>query len=157
MIDNGSTKRLQYTSQIRSDETLQRAADPEELVRALTVCLLCSPAYGYEPTRLYLEQTHSIGRPSTSTAQVDLLIFFEEEDGSETVFAMWEMKAPSEYKPTNDPLIESQLFNTAPLLSPSLLVYSSIKPGTTDIECITIDYKAHKSYQRWDTAGRPST
>jgi hypothetical protein len=106
---------------------------------------------------MYLEQTHTIGRPSASTAQIDLILYFEEEDGSETVFAMWEMKAPDEYKPANDPLIEHQLFKTAPLVSPSLLVYSTVKPQTADIECITIDYTAHKTYQRWDSAGRPAT
>jgi hypothetical protein len=157
VVTSGTVTRLQYSSRFRSDETLLRAADPEELVRALTVCLLCSAQYGYVPERMYLEQTHSIGRPSASTAQIDLILYFEEEDGSETVFAMWEMKAPDEYKPATDRNIEAQLFNTAPLVSPSLLVYSSIKPQVADIECITIDYTAHKTYARWDAAGRPAT
>lgn len=157
VMTNGPTTRLRYSDRFRSDETLLRAADPEELVRALTVCLLCSTKYGYVPERMYLEQTHSIGRPSSSTAQIDLIIFFEEEDGSETVFAMWEMKAPDEYKPTKDPMIDDQLFKTAPLVSPSLLVYSSIRPQVAEIECVTIDYKAYKTYKRWDDAGRPAT
>lgn len=151
------TTRLRYSDRFRSDETRLRNADPEELVRALTVCLLCSPKYGYLPERMYLEQTHTIGRPSSSTAQIDLVLFFEEEDGSETVFAMWEMKAPDEYKPDSDPMIDAQLFKTAPLVRPSLLVYSSIRPPTPEIECITIDYKAHKTYKRWNDAGRPAT
>jgi hypothetical protein len=153
----GATTQLKYSDRFRCDETLLRNADSEELVRALTVCFLCSPQFGYSADRMYLEQTHTIGRPSASTAQIDLILFFEEEDGSETVFAMWEMKAPDEYKPTNDPLIEHQLFNTAPLVSPSLLVYSTIKPQAADIKCITIDYTAHKTYQHWDNAGRPAT
>jgi hypothetical protein len=157
VLPSGTATRLRYSNRFRSDETLLRAADPEELVRALTVCLLCSPKYGYQPERMYLEQTHSIGRPSSSTAQIDLIIFFEEEDGSETVFAMWEMKAPDEYKPNHDPLIDAQLFKVAPLVSPSLLVYSTVKPQVADIECLTIDYTAHKTYRRWDDAGRPAT
>lgn len=153
----GGDKQLQYTDKIRSDETRLRAANPEELVRALTICLLCSDSYGYQPERMYIEQTHSVGRPSKSTAQIDLVLNFQEEDGEETVFAMWEMKSPSEYRPDTDRLIEKQLFDTAPLISPSLLVYSTIIPQFAEIECITIDYKAHKSYARWDTAGRPAT
>lgn len=81
----------------------------------------------------------------------------QEEDGSETVFAMWEMKSPGEYKPSSDPLIEDQLFKTAPLVSPSLLVYSTVKNPVADIECITIDYTAYKTYRRWNDAGRPAT
>ena len=155
VVNDGA--RLLYSDIIRSDETRLRLADPEELVRALTLCILCSDKYGYSPERMHLEQTHSIGRPSTSTAQIDLILYFAENDGSETVFAMWEMKAPDEYKPDADPLIEDQLFNTAPLVSPSLLVYSTIKPGTPDIECITVDYKAHKAYGRWNATERPAT
>lgn len=157
VLTSGTTTRLRYSDRFRSDETLLRAADPEELVRALTVCLLCGPKYGYVPERMYLEQTHTIGRPSSSAAQIDLILFFEEEDGSETVFAMWEMKAPDEYKPTNDPMIDAQLFRTAPLVRPSLLVYSTIKPQVAEVECLTIDYKAHKTYARWNAAGRPAT
>lgn len=148
--------RLRYTDKIRSDETLLRNADPEELVRALIICLLCSDAYGYAPERMYMEQTHTIGRPSSSGAQVDLIIYYL-EGGAETAFAMWEMKAPDAYHPANDPLIEKQLFSTAPLISPSFLVYATVKPRTADIECITIDHKAYKTYARWDMAGRPAT
>jgi hypothetical protein len=157
VVSTGATTQLRYTDRIRCDETRLREATPEELVRGLTVCLLCSAKYGYQPDRMHLEQTHSIGRPSSSTAQIDLIIFLEEEDGSETVFSMWEMKAPAEYKPSTDPLIEHQLFETAPLVSPSLLVYSSIRPRVPDIECITIDYTAHKTYKHWVDAGRPAT
>jgi hypothetical protein len=155
-LESGGTH-LRYCDAIRSSETRHRRTDPEELVRALTIVLLCSDAYGYEPQRMYIEQTHTIGRPSASTAQVDLILFLGEEDGTESVFAMWEMKAPDEYKPASDPLIEHQLFGVAPLVSPSLLVYSTVKPRTRQIECITIDYKAHKTYAGWDAAAREST
>jgi hypothetical protein len=148
---------LRYAENIRSGENRLRQAYPEELVRALTICILCGEDYGYSQERMYIEQTHSIGRPSTSTAQIDLILYYAEEDGSETVFAMWEMKAPDEYKPNSDPLIKDQLFNTAPLVSPSLLVYSTVKPQVADIECITIDYKAHKTFESWNAAGRPAT
>lgn len=148
---------VRYCDAIRSGETRHRKADPEELVRALTLLLLCSDKYGYAPDRMYIEQTHTIGRPSASTAQIDLVLYFGETDGTESAFAMWEMKAPDEYKPASDPLIETQLFAVAPLVGPSLLVYSTVKPRVSDIECITIDYKAHKTYSGWNAAGRPST
>lgn len=77
LVNVGGSTRLHYSDRIRSDETRVRASDPEELVRALTVCLLCGPKYGYSPDRIYLEQTHSIGRPSASAAQIDLILFFE--------------------------------------------------------------------------------
>ena len=155
-IEDGGSY-LRYCETIRSDETRQRKADPEELVRALTILLLCSPQYGYSPERLYIEQTHSIGRPSSSTAQVDLVIYFEEEDGSESAFALWEMKAPDAYKPDSDPLIEHQLFAVAPLVVPSLLVYSTVRPCRCEIECLTIDYTAHKSFTGWESTGREAT
>ncbi|MFF7682409.1 hypothetical protein ACFZA2_06550 [Microbacterium sp. NPDC007973] len=150
-------RQIHYSEQIRSGETRHRNADPEELARALAIALLCSGRYGYSPERMYIEQGHSIGRPSASRAQVDLVLYYLEEDGSETVFAMWEFKSPDEYKPDTDPLIEKQLFDTAPLLAPSLLVYATVKPQVADIECITIDYGAHKSFERWNAVGRPST
>lgn len=149
--------RLVYDAVIRSDENRDRPADDEELVRALTLCLLCSPEYGYAPERMYLEQSHTIGRPSTSGAQVDIVLFYLEEDGSETVFAMWEVKAPDKYDAEMDAAIEHQLFKTAPLISPTLLVYSTIKPQKPAIECMTIDYTAHKTFAGWDRAGRPHT
>jgi len=155
-VVNGGAQ-LRYSDKIRSDETRLRKAETEELVRAVIVGLLCSPIYGYEPERMYIERTYSIGRPSATTAQVDLILYFEEEDGSETAFAMWEMKAPDEYKPATDPLIEKQLFDTAPLVAPSLLVYASVRPQNSSVECVTVDYTAHKSYASWDSAGRPST
>lgn len=153
----GEGSYLRYSDAIRSDETRLRKADPEEFVRALTILLLCSPEYGYSPERLHIEQTHSIGRPSSSKAQIDLVIYFDEEDGTESTFAFWEMKAPDAYKPESDSLIEHQLFAVAPLVMPSLLVYSTIKPSKRAIECITIDYTAHKSYEGWDAAGREAT
>lgn len=148
---------LRYSDAIRSDEKLRRHVGPEELVRALTIILLCSDSYGYHPERLYIEQTYTIGRPSTTSAQADLVLFFGEENETESAFALWEIKAPSEYKPDSDPLIEHQLFAVAPLVSPSLLVYSTIQPSVADIECITIDYTAHKSFADWDKAGREAT
>lgn len=157
IVTSAGVPKLRYVDAFRSDETLLRQAEAEELVRALTVCKLCDEAYGYQAGRMYLEQTHSIGRPSTSRAQIDLVLYFGEEDGSETVFAMWEMKAADMYRPSDDALIKDQLFSTAPLVSPSLLVYSTYRPGADDLECITIDYKAHKSYERWDADGRPAT
>jgi hypothetical protein len=149
--------RLVYSDAIRSDENKDRAADDEELVRALTLCLLCSGEYGYEPERLYIEQTHTIGRPSTSSAQIDIVLYYLEEDGSETVFAMWEVKNPSAYNSELETAVEHQLFGTAPLISPSLLVYSTILPQRAEIECMTIDYTAHKTFAGWDRAGRPHT
>lgn len=148
---------VRYSDKIRAGETRHRKADPEELVRALTILLLGSDAYGYTADRLFIEQTHSVGRPSASTAQVDLVLYFAEQDGTESAFAMWEMKAPDEYKPASDTLIDGQLFAVAPLVGPSLLVYSTVKPGVPEIECITIDYTAHKTYAGWDAAGRPAT
>lgn len=157
VVTTSGVTQLHYSDRIRSDETLVRPATAEELVRGLTVCLLCSTQYGYAPERLYLERTYSIGRPSSSTAQIDLILYFEEEDGSETAFAMWEMKAPDTYNPSSDPLIADQLFNVAPLVSPSLLVYATVKPQVADIDCLTIDYTAYKTYSRWVDAGRPAT
>jgi len=147
-----------YSDRFRFGESRHRKGDPEELVRAVTVLLLCGEEYGYEPERLFLEETFTIGRGQTSGAQVDIVVYFAEEDGAETAFAMIELKQPSEYKPASDPFIRGQLFNTAKQLNPTLLTYGTVLPsGDAVFECITIDYTTYKDFDNWDSEGRPTT
>jgi type I restriction enzyme M protein len=153
-VDDSRT-RIRYDSAIRSDENRDREATDEELVRALTLCLLASDAYEYPVKSFYIEKRYTIGHPSTSGAEVDLIIY----DDDDLPFAMWEMKAPDEYDPDKEVALRHQLFATAPLLGePRLLAYSTIYPRTpADISCLTIDYADYKTFDAWDAAGRPAT
>lgn len=144
-----------YSPSIRSDEDAARTADSEEFARALTLALLATDTYAYSAERFYIEKYYTIGHPSTSGAEVDLIIY--DEDG--LPFAMWEMKEPGTYQRDMERAIRNQLFATAPMLGePRLLVYSTIT-GTSSpaIECMVIDYTAFKTYEAWDAAGRPHT
>jgi type I restriction enzyme M protein len=147
--------RLRYSEAIRSDEDRLRAVTDEELVRALTLCLLASPQYGYPVDSFYIERRYTIGHPSRSGAEVDLIIY----DADALPFAMWEMKSPDAYDAAEEQSIRNQLFNTAPQLGePRLLVYSTIPVSEPpDILCKTIDYSHFKSFDTWDSAGRPYT
>ena len=58
---------LTYAETFRSNEPLVRSADDEELVRALTLCLLTNHNYGYDPTHFYIERY--IQRPAADFRQ----------------------------------------------------------------------------------------
>ncbi len=149
---------VRYADVIRSSESRVRAADPEELTRAVVVLLLCSDEYGYKPESLHLERSFTIGRGVTSGAQVDIIVYNEDGGVHETAFAMVELKAPSEYKPNTDSAIRKQLFDTAKQVNPTLLTYGTVRPtGVPKFECITIDYTMYKDYEKWDEEGRPAT
>jgi type I restriction enzyme M protein len=143
-----------YDSAVRSDESRVRPVTDEELVRALALGLLNNSAYRYPLDRMYIERYYTIGRPSTSRAEVDLILY--DPDG--LPFAMWELKAPDAYDTDMAPSIRDQLFRTAPQLGePSLLVFATIDPSApASFRCLVIDYTQHKDYDSWVAAGSPA-
>ena len=73
-------------------------------------------------------------------------------------YAIFEIKAASEYTKEENDAIKNQLFGTAPLVgSPKLLVYATVEPQGTrpKIRAVCIDYSKYKSYDVWNEDGRP--
>lgn len=154
---NRDTNIIHYDreSGIRSDENYEKAATPEELVRALTLTILISNSFRYEARFMYFERRYTIGHPG-SIAEVDLIIY----DHEDLAFATWEMKSSEEYGTNQDYYIENQLFNPAPNIGASkYLVYSTIHPNTVEPELTlkVINYIDYKTFESWVAAGRPTT
>ncbi|MBX2997122.1 MAG: restriction endonuclease subunit M [Caldilineaceae bacterium] len=145
---------ISYTSAIRSDESLQRNATPEEWVHALAICLLVSQKFEYPLSNLYHEKYYAHGRKGTLSDEVDLIIF----DSDDLPYAVWEFKSSDEYETDEEGDIKHQLFGTAPLIgAPKLLVHATIHPRSDEaaITLKCIDYTKYPSYESWVDAGRP--
>jgi type I restriction enzyme M protein len=153
-VANESSKLITYPSELRSDESNVKAFEPEELVHATIINLLCSKEYGYYIERLYHEQYFAHGSTGSLSDEVDLIVYDEDA----LPYAVMEFKSSEKYNSDEDKAIKYQLFGTAPLIgSPKLLVYGTVHPNTTKavLELKCIDYVKYKSYESWDEAGKP--
>ncbi|HNE26149.1 MAG TPA: N-6 DNA methylase [Pseudomonadales bacterium] len=145
---------IKYPSELRSDEKNVKAFEPEELVHATIINLLCGDEYGYDIKRLYHEQYFAHGSTGSLSDEVDLIVYDEDD----LPYAVMEFKSSEKYSSDEDKAIKYQLFGTAPLIgSPKLLVYGTVHPNTpkTNFELKCIDYVKYKSYESWETAGKP--
>ncbi len=145
---------ITYSNAIRCDESHQRAATIEELVRALTLCILTSAEFKYEPDSLYIEKYYKHGHPASKHDEVDLVIF----DNDDLPFAAWEFKAPDDFHAKKDEYIKYQLFGTAPLIGAvRLLVFATIlsSGNKPKLQLICVDRSKHQSYDTWVNNGRP--
>jgi len=143
-----------YHDCIKSDESNERILIPEELVRALIMVLLNSSKYRYEPEFFYIEKYYSIGRPSSSRAEIDLIIY--EKDN--LAFSVWEIKSPEDFYKRQDHWIQHQLFDPAPLIgAPKYLVYATIFPDgdKPKLTLLNIDYQEHQDFDSWLKNNRP--
>lgn len=143
-----------YSSNIQSDESLQRPITPEELVHALALVMLTSPDFKYSILKLYHEKHYAHGSKGSLSDEVDILLL----DPDNLPFAMWELKSAADYERERTDAIQNQLFGTAPLAgAPKLLVCATIKPFTKKpaFTLVCIDYNKHKSHEAWIDAGQP--
>ena len=143
------TDRFQYNRdcQIRTDEDFSKTATPEEFVRALSIVLLSSNRFRYEPRFMYFEQYKTIGHPG-SRAEVDLTVY----DKDELAFAMWEFKSIFDYEENQDYYISHQLFDPAPnICVTKYLVYATIFPNTLEPEFTLqlINYEEYNTFDSW--------
>lgn len=149
-----SSNVITYPSELRSDESNVKAFEPEELVHATIINLLCSKDYGYEIKRLYHEQYFAHGSTGSLSDEVDLIVYDEDN----LPYAVMEFKSSEKYSVDEEKAIKYQLFGTAPLIgSPKLLVYGTVHPNTAKVhfELKCIDYVTYKSYESWEEAGKP--
>lgn len=145
---------ITYGMAISSDESLTRPITDEELVRAAILVLLSSDELGYGADRFFIEKYYKHGHPSSKHDEVDLLVL----DPDDLPYAMWELKSPTDFEAKSDEYIRYQLFGTAPLVgSPRLLVYATVEPVGLGIKpkLVAIDYTKYKSWEAWNSAGRP--
>jgi type I restriction enzyme M protein len=145
---------ISYPSELKSDESGIKNFEPEELVHALIINILCSSEYDYKIDRMYHEQYFAHGSTGSLSDEVDLIIYDEDE----LPYAVMEFKSSEQYKKDEEKAIQYQLFGTAPLIgSPKLLVYGTVHPNLKEpkFEFKCIDYVMHKSYESWVDAGRP--
>ncbi|MDO8825946.1 N-6 DNA methylase [Methylophaga sp.] len=149
-----SNKVITYPSELRSDESNVKSFEPEELVHATIINLLCSKEYEYDVKRLYHEQYFAHGSIGSLSDEVDLILYDEDD----LPYAVMEFKSSAKYSVDEDKAIKFQLFGTAPLIgSPKLLVYGTVHPNTDRVhfELKCIDYVKYKSYESWEEAGKP--
>ncbi|MEO0807249.1 MAG: N-6 DNA methylase [Cyanobacteria bacterium J06643_4] len=153
-VADPSERVIIYPSNLRSDESNVKAFEPEEMVHASVINLLCSDRYGYKVDHLYHEQHFAHGSSGSLSDEVDLILYDEDA----LPYAVMEFKSSKEFSKEEDKAIKYQLFGTAPLVgSPKLLVYGTIYPSKGDIafELKCIDYVKYKSYESWAEADKP--
>lgn len=121
---------------------------------AVLIALLHSKEYRYPLQAIGHEIHFAHGSKGSKSDEVDVLI----RDGDGLPYAMFELKAASEFDADRNEAIKSQLFGTAPLVgAPKLLVYATIEPkgAAPKIKAVCIDYTKHKSYDAWKDDGEP--
>ncbi len=154
VVGDRAANTVTYNSAIASDESHVKSGDPEELAHAVLIALLHNKPYSYPFSALGHEIHFAHGSKGSKSDEVDVLI----RDADGLPYAMFELKAASEFDADRDEAIKSQLFGTAPLVgSPKLLVYATVEPkgATAKIRAVCIDYTKHKSYEAWRDEGEP--
>lgn len=155
VVGNDAAGTITYHSDIRSDESHVKSADPEELAHAVAVALL-HREYKYGLSAIGHEIHFAHGSKGSLSDEVDILI--ADEDG--LPYAVFELKAASEYEAEKSDAIRNQLFGTAPLVgAPKLLVYATVEPKGKNpkLKCICIDYTKHKTYESWLEESEPQS
>lgn len=156
VVGDPSALTVTYDSQIRTDESHVKDADPEEMAHAVTIGLLHSNEYNYPLTAIGHEIHYAHGSKGSLSDEVDVLI--TDPDG--LPYAVFELKAASEYDSDKKDAIKNQLFGTATLVgAPKLLVYATVeaKGKKPKLKCLCIDYTKYKAYDSWVEDGEPSS
>jgi type I restriction enzyme M protein len=149
-----SSNTVTYNSAISSDESHVKSTEPEEMAHAVAIGLLHGKAYRYPLSALGHEMHFAHGSKGSKSDEVDILI----RDEDQVPYALFELKAASEFERDKEGAIRDQLFGTVHLVgSPKLLVYATVEPkgDNPKIRAICIDYTKHKSYEAWRDEGEP--
>lgn len=147
---------ISYSSNIRSDESHVKDASSEELAHAIAIGLLHGQEFRYPLAAIGHEIHYPHGSKGSMSDEVDILI--TDPDG--LPYAVFELKAASEYDSDKREAIKNQLFGTAPLVgSPKLLVYATVVPKgkKPQIKCVCIDYTKYKTFESWVDDGEPAS
>lgn len=149
-----SSKRVvTYSSKIRQNELIADYVGYEEPVRAYFVAWLCTRG-GYDPAALELEKRYNFGRESHS--ELDIRIAQPEDSAA---YALIELKAPHDFKGSEDQRIEGQLFAPAGAEPECHLlclatVIADDGGNQPEIRTVTIAYDPALTYTTWTAGGR---
>jgi type I restriction enzyme M protein len=137
-------------------EKINRLTD-EEYVRAYLVVRLLKELH-YPTDCLELEKTYTIGRPSTTKAQIDVKVWDKRGNRPRT-FMLIEAKRPDDFD-SYTKLIEDQLFATGNQEYANgirYIAWYSLEFLGNEFrdKCIVIDFREHHDYRAWVEAGEP--
>jgi len=155
---NRDGSKITYLAQGYTDKFL----DPEEQVRAELYIELIEK-YKYKPDKniIKLEKYRKIGHPHKKTdIKMDIVVY----DENHNPFMLFELKSPEEYDKYFESSIKTQLFEPAATEDKGkgtlkFLVYYTRwydEDGKLHEKYETIDYTKYKTFEDWESAGRPN-
>jgi type I restriction enzyme M protein len=150
--------KITYIAQGYADKFL----DPEEQVRAELYIELVEK-YKYKPDKniIELEKYRKIGHPHKKTdIKMDIVVY----DENYNPFILFELKPREDYEKYFESSIKTQLFEPAATEDKGkgtlkFLIYYTRwhdENGGLQEKYETIDYSKYKSFEEWETAGRPN-
>jgi type I restriction enzyme M protein len=143
---------VSYTDEIRKHENPTTIRGDEEVVRAHLINRLINEL-DYKPELIEIEKPYSVGRPKSSTGEIDVIVRNSKGDA----FYFIEAKAPDKFE-SDKKYIEGQLFKLAKQENKvKYLVYYTIdyQEGEISDKAIIIDFTKFKNYEEWGKAGYP--
>lgn len=149
--------RIRYDDRIIQHQTIGRIRGEkvnEEIVRAYLISKLVNEL-DYPPEKIELEKTYSIGRPSTSTGRIDIIV--KDKDNNNYFFI--ECKAPEKFESDKE-FIKGQLFDLARAdeNSTKYLVYYTVNvlDGGVIDNSVIIDFGKYGTHDAWKSDQFPS-
>ena len=157
---NKDADTLSYTDKINSHEKISGKPSDEEITRALILLHLIN-TYGYNPEKIEIENTFSIGGRRDQGAravETDICIKNEKDE----IEILCEVKRIQNYLGTDDSSIRKQLFEPFE----GVVKYSKSKylfhlavdvPIDKDhfpLNCVGIDTAVSKTYREWENQGK---
>ena len=147
---------VNYSDAIRKWEDPKAIRGDEEIIRAFLINRLVNHL-DYKPQLIEIEKPYSIGHPSSSQAQIDVIV----RDPEGKAFYFIEAKAPGQFE-NDKKLMKGQLFDLAKQEKKDTvryLVYYSCdyQEGELIDKAIIIDFAKFSEWEDWESAGYPST
>lgn len=162
-FDGGTVKYVRDSGIVFYESSLwsgTRILNDEEYVRAYLVVRLIREL-GYPPHSLELEYTYTIGRPSATSAQIDVRVLDRRNPRAKTpdTFMLIEVKRPGDFG-TYGRYIEDQLFAPARDEYPRGNRYGiwytvNVHAGRAIDRCIVVDTRKYFEHEDWVAAGEP--
>ena len=159
-VDKDNNTLTYNEGKIESEEKISGVPNDEELTRCLILLNLIKH-YGYEPERIKIEDSFSIGgrNPDGARAvETDIII----KNKREEIDIICEVKRIHEYNGIDDTAIKNQLFdpyeNIIKYNSARYLFFLSLdvplRKDQFPLNCIGIDTRISKTYTSWTQQGR---
>lgn len=160
VISDKDSDTLSYTERIKSYEKITGTPGDEEITRALIILHLIN-TYNYNPNKIEIENTFSIGGRNTDKARaVETDICIKNNNGD--IELLCEVKRIHDYWGTDDPSIKKQLYmpfeNVVKYNSAKYLFHLSVDiPLNKEhfpFSCIGIDTSISRNFKEWEIQGK---